>query len=89
MNNKDSPQWIRWHRLPPDLAAAIASGQSTLYLALHAYKDELAVLAVPAADRICLAQTETVTVTMTIVRLAPSCQPRHSSRGRASCRRKR
>ena len=85
MNKKDdSPQWIRWHRLPPALAAALASGQSTIYLALHAYKDDLAILAVPVADRILLSHLETVTVTMTIVRRAPSCQPRPRSSRQAS-----
>lgn len=79
--NDDSPQWIRWHQLPPELAAALASGQSRLYLALHAYRDSLAVLAVPTCERITLAHLETTPVTMTIVRRAPTCQPRHSSRG--------
>jgi len=89
-NNKDAgPQWVRWHKLPPDLASALASGQSRLYLALHAYSDSLAVLAVPAADRITLSHLETTHVTMTVVRVPPSCSPRGQTHRRDSGQRKR
>lgn len=80
----DQPQWVRWHQLPPEIAAALASGQSRLYLALHAYRSTLAILAVPAADRISLEALETTAVAMTIVRLPPTCQPRPHSRRQAS-----
>lgn len=83
--NNDGPQWIRWHQLPPDLTAALASGQSRLYLALHVYKGQLAILAVPmATDRISLEALETTAVAMTIVRLAPTCRPRTRSSRQAS-----
>jgi len=82
--NNDQPQWIRWHQLPPDLTAALASGQSRLYLALHAYRSALAILAVPTADRITLEALETTAVAMTIVRRAPTCRPRTRSSSRPS-----
>lgn len=80
--NQDRPTWIRWHQLPQALTQAILEENATIYLALHAYNSRLALLAVPAADRINLTEEATkgrlttTTVTMTIIRRAPTCTPR-------------
>lgn len=85
MKNQDRPTWIRWHQLPQALTQAIVQENARLYLALHAYNDRLAVLAVPADDRIHLTddatagRISTTTVTMTIIHRAPSCPPRGQS----------
>ena len=79
MPNTDRPTWIRWHRLTPRLAADLASGHVRLYLALHAHNDTLAILAVPAAERISLSHLEVSHVPMTIVRTPPSGPPRAQS----------
>jgi len=85
MPNNDKPAWIRWHQLPQALTLALLQENATIYLALHAYNNRLAVLAVPAADRINLSEEatkgriSTTTVTMTIVHTAPNCRPRAQS----------
>lgn len=82
MPKKESPTWLRWHQLPPELAQAIADDHQTVYLALHLHNNRLAILTVPAVNRIHLSDAAaagsitTRTVTMTIVHRPPSCTPR-------------
>ncbi len=80
--NGDRPIWIRWHQLPRTAADALLKGQARLYLAYHPYEDKLAVIMVPADDRITLTRkathgrVRTSTVTMTTVLHPPLFPPR-------------